>query len=91
MDKIKLQKTAEDLDNLLAKYGATNTDAANLRRSLSQLIDAARHGRINAPVPWQDIPGHYLFMEGSLGQFTDLENAFAHFKFAITDLPIMRP
>jgi hypothetical protein len=93
MDKFLLKQAAEELERLLAKYAATDSLAAALRRGeLAKLIDDARHERIAAPLEWQAVPGGYPISEGAWRQYPDLEHAYAVFKIGITrgETPALR-
>ncbi|WP_160167805.1 hypothetical protein [Vibrio campbellii] len=41
-------------------------------------------GEITSPLRWSDVPCGYLFVEGALGKYKDLEEAYADFKVEVT-------
>ncbi|WP_061301569.1 hypothetical protein [Janthinobacterium agaricidamnosum] len=92
MDQALLKTCASELDQLLARYGQTDAEAASLHRSLGSLIGQALAGTLAAPLEWGEIPGGYYFTEGTLRQFSDLERAYAAFKIELTGgvSPVLR-
>lgn len=85
MNQEKIKQSALVLQDLLSKYAAVNPEASALKRSLDRYLDAAVTGQITTALQWGDLPGAYLFMEGSLGNYRDLEHAFAVFRTEVTD------
>ncbi len=84
MNQILLTRAAEDLRATLDKYAETDANASLLREALSNLIDRALRGDLQAPMPWQSIPGDWMFNETNLRQYRDLESAYARFKLQAT-------
>jgi hypothetical protein len=92
VDKVRIKKTAEDLDMLLHKYAATDHDVSLLKSALSKLIKEARNESIDAPLEWSAVPGGYFFFETEIAKHGGLENAYAEFKIAITggETPVLK-
>jgi hypothetical protein len=84
LDKAKSKGTADTLIDLLLKYASVDQDAALLLSCLSTLLNEARNGTLNAPMPWGAVPGDYFFTERELRQSDDLDRAYAEFKIAAT-------
>jgi hypothetical protein len=56
------------------------------------LLDRCIAGQLSSVLGWGDIPGDYLFAEGSLRDVPGLEQAFAEFKIQVTgssDNPVL--
>ncbi len=84
MDQAAIQSSALKLKDLLDRYAKSDASARTLRGTLRRYIDAALDGKITTPAEWGDIPGGHLFLEGTLGKYPDLEEAFATFRIEIT-------
>ena len=85
MDQEEIRQAALRLGALLSTYASNNGEARALKRALAGLLDQAQSGRITVPLRWENIPGSYVFMEGSLSDCPDLENAYARFRILVTD------
>jgi hypothetical protein len=85
MDLLNLSKLAYQLEESLIEHKNASADVLLLQNGLSHLIEAAKTGKISSPIDYVDIPGAYFFTEGNLGGLFKLENAYAEFKFALTD------
>ena len=83
MDPIAIRTTALALQEKLNVYSSTNPAAQSLQRALRGYINAALAGTLSAPVALGDIPGEYLFIDGPLGEYRDLEAAYSSFKLEI--------
>ncbi|MBO9661450.1 hypothetical protein [Dokdonella sp.] len=83
MDKLALKSAAEKFERELAKIGG-DPEAVSLRAATLPLIDAAKAGRIEAPLQWREIPGARLFSEGNLRRYGDLEGAYSAFRVELT-------
>lgn len=83
MDKAALKSTAENLQRELAALGS-DPEVEALRGAMAALVDAAKNGRIEAPLQWRDIPGGRLFSEGSLRRYSALESAYSAFCIELT-------
>jgi hypothetical protein len=66
------------------KYALQNEAAAGLHVALGPLISDAHSGSLVQPIEWSAIPGGWLFAEGILRAYPDLENAYAEFKTEVT-------
>lgn len=84
MDKNKTAFKAKCLWSLLDKYALTNDSAMKAFNALRALLLKASSGQINSPLKWIEVPCGYLFVEGDLGRFKDLEEAYAEFKVEVT-------
>lgn len=83
MDQAALQQAADRLDEML-QHHAADQQVQSLRAALAGLIAAARTGQIADSLDWRDVPGAHGFAEGGLGQYSDLESAYAAFRIALT-------
>lgn len=92
MNKLELKYKAEKLLTLLSYYSKSDREAAGLLHGMLPLINEALAGSVVTPLDWTDMPGAYLFSEGNLGQYADLETAYAEFKIEITggETPALR-
>jgi hypothetical protein len=92
MDKAAIAKSAATLRQFLDKYAAVDPEAANLRYSLSSVLDAALLGTIDDPMEWSAVPGGYYFTEGDMRKYRELEDAYADFKIEVTggETPVLR-
>lgn len=84
MDKKKIALKAKRLWSLLDKYSLTNDSAMKAFNALKNLLIKASSGQINSPLKWSEVPCGYLFVEGELGRFKDLEEVYAEFKVEVT-------
>jgi hypothetical protein len=84
VDQAALKSAALTLQEALVRYETNDATAREFRKVMQPYIDAALGGNLRTPVQWQDIPGSYLFLEGPLGNYRDLEAAYATFKVEIT-------
>lgn len=84
IDKLELKRKASKLQDLLYQYATNDAEAKSLLTGLSQFINDALAEKIDYPLQWTDMPGAYLFNEGKLRQYSDLESAYADFKIEIT-------
>lgn len=84
MNKIELKNKAEKLLTLLSHYSKFDKEAVGLLHGLTPFINEALAASVDASLDWTDMPGGSLFNEGSLGQYADLETAYAEFKIEIT-------
>ncbi|CDG83974.1 hypothetical protein GJA_3355 [Janthinobacterium agaricidamnosum NBRC 102515 = DSM 9628] len=66
MDQALLKTCASELDQLLARYGQTDAEAASLHRSLGSLIGQALAGTLAAPLEWGGDTRRILFYRGHL-------------------------
>jgi hypothetical protein len=80
MDQVRLAKSARDLEEILLRYVAVDTEISSLFDALSGLIDDAKTGKILHPLAWRDIPAAYRFAEGAFRKYVDLETTYAEFK-----------
>ncbi|MGB5955900.1 hypothetical protein [Pseudomonas sp.] len=60
------------------------SEAMQLSIELEPLLKAADQKLVSMPMEWRDIPGRYLFTEGGLQQYAELEHAFAEFRIELT-------
>lgn len=86
VDQTAIAHAAENLSALLDRYASESSEAQQLRRELLPLLELARDAKISSPLSWADIPGAYLFTEGTLAKYRDLEDALAKFKLQITGI-----
>ena len=84
MDQQRLQASAAELEQWLARLAPADGEVADLRSALEPLLALAGSGALSAPVPWGDIPGGRYFTEGGLRQYPELEQAFARFRIEAT-------
>jgi len=84
MDQVKISRGARKLRSLLKKYSHENSNAALALGTLNELLDLAESKQITTPLKWGDVPCRYLFSEAGLGQYRDLEEAYANFKVEVT-------
>jgi hypothetical protein len=84
MDQIRLKQCAAQLESLLMNYSLHNEAAAGLHVALAPLISDAHSGSLVQPIEWSAIPDGWLFAEGMLRAYPDLENAYAEFKIEVT-------
>jgi len=75
-----VREYAAELERQLERHKREDAQVQTLADSLSPLFDQIRSGSMKEP--FEHIPGDYWFTEGSLGRFSDLENAFSKFKLA---------
>lgn len=92
MDKLELKRKAGQLKNLLSQYAINDAEANSLLVGLLPFINDALAEKIDDPLQWTDMPGAYLFNEGQLRRYSDLESAYADFKIEITggESPVLR-
>jgi len=84
MDQQRLQASAAELGQLLARLASADGEVADLRSALEPLLALAGSGALTAPLPWGDIPGGRYFTEGGLRRYPGLEQAFARFRIEAT-------
>ena len=84
MDQLKIERKAKCLWRLLKQHSETDATAAEALNSLKKLLENAMSGKITSPLQWGDVPCGYLFVEGALGKYKGLEEAYAEFKVEIT-------
>ena len=84
MDQLKIETKAKRLRRLLEQYSTRSDSALEALNSLKELLENAVSGRLTSPLKWSDVPCGYLFVEGALGQYKDLEEAYAEFKVEVT-------
>ena len=84
MDQQRLQASAAELGQLLARLAPGDTEVADLRGAVEPLLALAGSGGLAAPLPWGDIPGGRYFTEGGLRRYPGLEQAFARFRIEAT-------
>lgn len=84
MNLSQLKKKAEELMALLSHYAEFDKEAEGLLHGLLPFTDRAFAECLEIPLDWTDMPGCYLFNEGTLGKYADFETAFAEFKIEIT-------
>jgi hypothetical protein len=89
IDNERLKQKATKLEEMLITYkGEPEVDA--LERALHILIASAKDKLISIEV--EHVPGGYLFSEGSLRKFRDLEEAYASFRieiYGLADSPVL--
>ena len=92
MDQQRLQASAAELAQWLARLASADGEVADLRSALEPLLALAGSGALSAPLPWGDIPGGRYFTEGGLRRYPELEQAFARFRIEATggDSPALR-
>lgn len=80
IDPIKLREAAEHLEWVLHQYRGHDVPQT-LLHSLADLLDAAKLGRINAPINDLEIPGSYEFGDRQFSDFKDpsIDDAYAKF------------
>lgn len=86
VDQAAIERAAENLSALLDRYASESSEVQQLRRELLPFMERARDASIRSPLSWADIPGAYLFTEGTLGKYRDLEDALAKFKLQVTGI-----
>ena len=79
-----LRDKAITLQKLLQKYAAQSKQAKDALNMLDVLLKGGISGKLTKKVDWADVPCSYMFLDGELGAFKDLENAYATFKAEIT-------
>jgi|SRR6185437_2896304 len=84
MDKALLKQKAEALEALLRDYGMMDPEVRSLFGGLRPFLQRAKEQTIDTPLDGRLIPGRFLFDEGSLRKYRDLENAFAEFRIEAT-------
>lgn len=84
MKLLLIKRKAKRLWLLLKRYSESDTTAAKAQSSLRKLLESAMSGEITSPLRWSDVPCGYLFVEGALGKYKDLEEAYADFKVEVT-------
>ena len=84
MDQQRLQASAAELAQWLARLASADGEVADLRSALEPLLALAGSGALTAPLPWGDIPGGRYFTEGGLRRYPGLEQAFARFRIEAT-------
>ena len=84
MDQQRLQASAAELAQWLARLASGDTEVADLRGAVEPLLALAGSGGLAAPLPWGDIPGGRYFTEGGLRRYPELEQAFASFRIEAT-------
>ena len=84
MDQQRLQASAAELAQWLARLASADGEGADLRSALEPLLALAGSGALTAPLPWGDIPGGRYFTEGGLRRYPGLEQAFARFRIEAT-------
>jgi hypothetical protein len=92
MDQVVLAATAEKLEKILQQYAPVDSNVSGLLRALAGVIALARAGKILAPLDARDIPGGYMFVEGELREYSELELAYAEFRIEATggETPLLR-
>jgi len=92
MKRIPILQQAEQLKRLLAEAARSNQEASSLYRGIAPLLDRCIADEFTSTLDWGDIPGDYLFVEGSLRDIPGLEQAFSEFKIQATgnsDSPVL--
>ncbi len=84
MNQTQIVRAASELQRLLQHYASCDAEVGGLLHALTALLQSAQAGTITAPIEWRDIPGAYLFSEGNLRHYRELESAYATFKIEIT-------
>lgn len=84
MDQVRIAGAAQQLEHILNTYAQGDAEVRSLKNALTRLIERAKGREISSPLSWADIPGGYLFTEGNLGKYKDLEEAFATFRIEVT-------
>lgn len=92
MDQQRLQASAAELEQLLARHAPAEAELAGLRQALQPLLAQALAGTLAAPLEWGEVPGGRYFSEGGLRRFPGLEQAYARFKIEATGgaSPVLR-
>lgn len=84
MNQILLKRKAEALLVALRQHASSDSGVHALLVALSPLLDSSMKGEVHSPVEWRDVPGGRLFIDGSLEEFGDIEEAYAQFKIEVT-------
>lgn len=87
MNKEKISAAAQQLQELLANYSKTDSDAKELAEAMTPLIEAAIAKNITIPMERSSIPGSFFFNERNLRSYPDLELAYVDFKIELTGGP----
>jgi hypothetical protein len=92
MDQAILRQRADELETILKKYAAADSDVVPLYSALKDLLDRARSGLFFKPIEWGELPGRAYFSEGSLRKYRDLESAYSEFAVEATggETPTLR-
>ncbi|MDG3443699.1 hypothetical protein [Nitrospirillum amazonense] len=83
MNQDLIKRLATDLEALLWRYANQEAEAASLLKELEPIIREAKSG--NIIVPLEDVPGAWLFIEGKLRKYSDLEDVYAQFKIQVVE------
>jgi hypothetical protein len=75
----KIYRSAKRLAKALADYRAENPSLSQLAKSLDALIADALALEIKNAVPFLDIPGRIMLLEGDLDKYPELRDAYSDF------------
>jgi len=82
MNTQKIKELAVNFENIAERYAMEDEEAKALLNSMRPFISDAKSESISDVI--DHVPGRYWFDEGSLSRYSDLEGAYAEFKFALT-------
>lgn len=83
MNVDELRRTARRLREKLDFFEHKDAAAAMLYSQLAPLLTAAERGTITKNIEPRDIPGHRLFDDTILGDYTELNSAYTNFCFEL--------
>lgn len=84
IDVEKLRQQALKLEAVGEQCAQISADASAYYDCLKELIRKAKAGQITSTLDDDQLPGTYIFMEGSLQGFHDFHNAVAAFKINLS-------
>jgi hypothetical protein len=83
MDIDELKTAARILREKLESFKDKDATAALLYRHINPLLTAAEQGNLSENVEPREIPGHKLFDESNLSEYSDLKKAYSNFYFEL--------
>lgn len=84
MNSVDLALSATVLEACFNEAADLSSQVAGLYGDLKPYLEKAQKGKVNAPIAKSRIPGAYLFSEGELREYPDLERAYVHFRMQIS-------
>lgn len=84
MNKTELAQAAKELESRFGDPVPLSQRVAGLYNDLKPYIEKAKKGELDTPMEKSSVPGGYLFNDGELRPYPDLERAYVHFRVQIS-------
>jgi hypothetical protein len=88
MNQRELRNAAKHFERVAKKLSATVPLAESMLRGFHPIIARIKNGDITSPMEIRDIPYGYMYAEGEMRRYPELEHAYAALSLRLCDVNV---